>query len=200
MKRKRFERKLGQTIDKYMREKGYYLHFIKGIVKPKESPIIQKCGPAYSIGTISSLIGFIVIFDELPSIMRDSEEFDFVIAHKICHIVKGHSTIKEIHHILKMIYPVWAPWTVFRRFLDLKPIGASLVKGQELSADSCAVRLTQNKKAAISAIGKLCELSGSDLNTPSHGMIKREFLLRAPELTPTETFGERIKNIRNLQL
>ena len=86
MKRERLERKLGQAIDKYMREKGHYLHFIKGIVKPKESPIIQKCVPAYSIGTISPLIGLIVISDELPSIMRDSKEFDLVIAHGMCVI------------------------------------------------------------------------------------------------------------------
>ena len=192
---KGLERRLRQTINKYMREMGFHLYLIKGEVRRQSS---MGDVPAFGIGV--GRVGRITVSDKLPSIVGDGGEVDFVIAHEICHIVRGHSVVKGAHYLLKRIYLVWAPWTVFRRFLSLKPIETFLVRGEELSADSCAVGLTQNKEAAISAIRKLCKFSGGNLDTPSHGMIIREFLSGSVESTPTETFRERIDNIETLQL
>jgi Zn-dependent protease with chaperone function len=169
-------------------------------VRAEDSPEMERCGLACS-RYVSPWVWSVVISDRLPSIFKDNDEFEFVIAHEICHILRGDPLLKVTHNILKKIYLVWAPWTVFRRFLGLKPIEASLVKVQEVEADRCACRqFTRNKKAAISAIKKLCELfAEGDLDAPSHDYIKRRFLSGYVERTPTETYRDRINGIKKLQ-
>ncbi|UZE94300.1 MAG: M48 family metalloprotease [Candidatus Pacearchaeota archaeon] len=168
---------------------------------------LKNGSPAYSKGLyfLGVYMGGIFISKDIALHILEltEEEFDFIIAHELSHIVLQHyptSIILELPNvILTSIKEDWAKITklsidLIRLMLILKgslPPKENIKKNQEIEADIQAVYLTYNKVSAMSCLRKLAK--GNIFCGSHHSKIfNTDF--------PILYFNERISAIEQLQL